>query len=327
MNKIAARLAQRLITAALIAMTGAAVAQQSYPAKSIRFIVPFPPGGSTDPLARIIGQRLAEAWGQQVIVDNRPGGNTIIGTEAVARSAPDGYTILYAGSTHIINSLLFRNLPYDSIKDFAPVTSLTRSQYVLVLHPSVPANNLQEFIALAKSKPGQLDYGTSGTGNPNHLAMELFSQMTGIKLQHVPYKGAAPAVVDLLSGRVQVFCSVPISFIPYIQSGKLKAIGITGDARSPALPQVPTFAEAGLPAFAPQGWGGVAAPAGTPKAVIDKLAAEIARILSLPDTREKLIAQGHDPFITTPEQFVALWHADLAKYAKIISTAKIKIEQ
>jgi tripartite-type tricarboxylate transporter receptor subunit TctC len=196
-----------------------------------------------------------------------------------------------------------------------------------VLHPSVPANNLQEFIALAKSKPGELNYGTSGTGNPNHLATELFSMMTGIKMQHVPYKGAAPAVVDLLSGRVQVFLSVPASFIPYIQSGKLKAIGITGDARMPALPQVPTFAESGLSSFAPQGWGGLVAPAGTPKPIIDKLASEIARILSLPDTKEKFLAQGHETFATTPEEFATLMRTDLAKYSNIINTANIKIEQ
>ena len=327
MSKIFTNLVRLLVASVLMALASATAAQQAYPNKAIRFIVPFPPGGSTDPLARIVGQKLTEAWAQQVLIDNRPGGNTVIGTEALVKSPPDGYTILYAGSTHIINSLLYHNLPYDSIKDFAPVTTLTRSQYVLVLHPSVPANNLQEFIALAKSKPGQLDYGTSGTGNPNHLAMELFSQMTGIKMQHVPYKGAAPAVVDLLSGRVQVFCSVPASFIPYIQSGRLKAIGITGETRSPALPQVPTFAESGLASFAPQGWGGVVAPAGTPKAIINKLAAEIARILSMPDTKEKLVAQGHEAFITTPEEFAALMRSDMAKYSKIITTANIKIEQ
>ena len=326
MSKIYASLSRLLVACVLIALACAAAAQQAYPNKAIRFIVPFPPGGSTDPVARIVGQKLTEAWGQQVVIDNRPGGNTIIGTEALVKSPADGYTVLYLGSTHLVNSLLFHNLPYDSMNDFAPVTTLVRSQYVLVLHPSVPANTLQEFIALAKSKPGQINYGTSGTGNPNHLALELFSQMTGIKMQHVPYKGAAPAVVDLLSGRVQVFCSVPASFTAYIQSGKLKAIGITGEHRSPALPQVPTFAESGLAGFAPQGWGGVAAPAGTPKPVINKLAAEIARIVALPETKERFAAIGQEPFITTPEEFAALMKTDLTKYTRIINTAKIKIE-
>jgi len=311
---------------AFMALAGAAGAQQAYPSKPIRFIVPFPPGGSTDPVARLIGQKLSESWGQQVIVDNRPGGSSIIGTEAVAKSPPDGYTILLAASTHPVNALLFSNLPYDSINDFAAIATLIRTEFALVVHPSVPANDLQEFIALAKSRAGQLNYATSGTGNPTHLAGELFNMMTGVKMQNVPYKGAGPAVADLLSGQVQLFFSVPISVAPFVKNGKLKAIAITGAGRSAAMPQVPTFAEAGLAGFDLESWQGVLAPAGTPKAIIDKMSAEIARILALTDVKEKLHAQGMEPFVSSPEQFAALIRSDMVKYGKVIKAANIKLD-
>jgi len=327
MNRILSNMARLLIAGLLVALTGPAAAQQAYPTKLIRFIVPFPPGGSLDPVARLVGQKLAESWGQAVIVDNRPGGNTVIGSEALVKSPPDGYTILLVGgSTHLINSLLIKNLPYDSIKDFAPIATLVRSEYLLVLHPSVPANNLHEFIALAKSQPGKLNYSSSGSGNLNHLAGEYFNMLAGVKLQHIPYKGGGPALTDLISGQVQAHFNVPIGLAPHIKSGKLKAIAITGENRSASLPQVPTFTEAGLPDFDLKSWQGVFAPAGTPKAVIDRLSAEMGRTLTMPDVREKLANQGMEPFFSNAEQFAALMHTDLARFAKIIKISNIKFE-
>ncbi len=316
----------RMVTVGvLMAIAGTTAAQQNYPSKPIRLIVAFPPGGSTDPIARLIGQKLTESWGQQMIIDNRPGGNTIIGTEALAKSAPDGYTLLAPTSTFVISPHLVPKLPYDSFKDFAPVATLTITEMVLVLNASVPANNLQELIALAKSKPGELNCASSGTGSANHLASEFFNIQAGIKTQQVPYKGGGPVLADLLGGVVQLAFSPPLAFLPHIMSGRLKPIAVSGESRHPALPQVPTFAEAGLPGYSIGYWIGVLAPAGTPKAIIDKLSTEIGRILAMPDTREKIAAQGMAPFISNPEQFAALLQADTAKWGKVIKTANIKL--
>ncbi len=315
-----------LVLSLLLAFAGSASAQQGYPNKPIRFIVPYAPGGSTSNVARLIGQKLTEAWGQQVIIDNRPGGNTVIGSEALAKSPPDGYTISLAASTHATIPHLLASLPYDPIKDFTPVATLVTTQLVLVLHPSVPANNLQEFIALAKSKPGQLNFASVGTGSSTHLAGELFNIVAGVKMQQVPYKGTAPALTDLIGGQVQLNFDTPITSIPHIKSGKLKAIAITGKTRLAALPQVPTFAEAGLPNYDFQIWMGVLAPAGTPKEIVNKLNTEIAKILTMPDMKEKLVSQGLDPLISTPDQFAALIKSDMAKFGQIIKTANIKLE-
>ena len=315
---------RRLALAMLLATAGVASAQLVYPGKSIRFIVPFPPGGSTDPVARMIGQKLVEKWGQPVIVDNRPGGNNVIGTEALARSAPDGYTMLLATSTHVINPHLLPSLPYDPVKDFAPVATLIGAPYVLAVHPSVPANNLREFIAYAKTKPGELNYATSSAGGLQHLSGEMFNIMAGVKMQAVPYKGGGPGITDLIAGQVQLAFNNAINFIAHFKSGKLKAMAISGEARSPALPEVPTFGEAGLPGFGAKNWFGVLVPAGTPREVIDKLSTEIAHILAMPDIREKIDRQGVEPFISTPEQFAAMMRTESAKYAKVIKAANIK---
>ena len=301
-----------------------AAAQQDYPNKPIRFIVPFPPGGSTDPVARLIGQKLTESWGQQVIVDNRPGGNTIIGTEALAKSAPGGYTMSLVTSTFVINPHLVPSLPYDSFKDFAPVATLASSEFVLVLNASVPANNLQEFIALAKSRPGGLNCASTGTGSANHLASEFFNMLAGIKTQHIPYKGGGPSLTDLLGGLVQMAFNPPLADLPHIKTGRRKAIAISGESRHSSLPQVPTFTEAGLPGYSIGYWIGVLEPTGTPKAIIDKLSTEIGRILAMPDIKEKIAVQGMDSFISTPEQFAALMKADMAKWGKVIKAAGIK---
>jgi len=317
----------RMVTlGVLMAIAGPAVAQQDYPSKPIRLIVPYPPGGSNNVLARLIGQKLTESTGQPINVDNRPGGNTVIGSEALVKSPPDGYTLMLTSATHVINPNLYPNLPYDAIKDFAMVGTVASTEEVLVVHPSIPANNLREFIALAKSRPGQLNYSSSGGGNLNHLAGEMFCIMTGVTMQHIPYKGGAPALTDIIAGQVQLGFQVPVNVIAHIKSGRIKALAITGENRLASLPQVPTFAEAGLPEFEAKVWFGVFAPAGTPKGIIDKLSAEIGRILTLPDIKEKLASQGLDPYISTPDQFAALVKAEMTRYAKVIKAADIKPE-
>ncbi|MFH1604381.1 MAG: tripartite tricarboxylate transporter substrate binding protein [Pseudomonadota bacterium] len=318
----------RMVTAGvLIAIASSVAAQQDYPSKPIRFITPFAPGGSTTIVARLFGQKLTESWGQPVIVDNRPGGNTIIGTEALTKAPPDGYTILLVLNSHVINSLLTANLPYDTFKDFAPVATIASSEYVLVINPSVPAKNLQEFIALAKSKPGQLNYASAGSGGIAHLGTELFNIMAGIKMQHIPYKGSGPALTDVIGGQVQMYLCSPAGAIPHVKSGRLKAIAVSGETRLSALPQVPTFTEAGLPGFDTKSWQGVLAPAGTPQHIINKLSSEMAKIAVMPDIRNKLVSLGMGPFYSTAEQFAALMQADKAKFAKLIKAANIKLER
>lgn len=314
-----------LMTGLMLANTQAQTAP-GYPNKPIRFIVPYSSGGSTSHVARIVAAKLAESWGQQVLVDNKPGANTVIGSEALVRSAPDGYTISLAASTHTTVPHLMSNLPYDPIKDFTPVAGMVTTQLVLVLNPSVPAKNLKEFIALAKAKPNELNFAAVGTGSSTHLAGEVFKSVAGVKMQHVPYKGTAPALTDLIGGQIQLNFDTPVTSIPHIQSGRLRAIAITGKNRLPTLPDVPTFAEAGLPEYDFQIWMGVLAPAGTPKDIVDKLAAEIGRILAMPDVKQQLSAQGLDVSYRPPEQFGALIRADLDRFGNVIKAAGIKIE-
>ena len=299
---------------------------QLYPNKPIRFITPYPPGGGTSVVARIVGQKLTEKWGQQVLVDNRGGGNTIIGTEIGAKASPDGYTILFVDSTLAILPNFSSSLPYDTLRDFAPVATLTRIPFMLVLHPSLSANNLQELLALAKSKPGQLTYASSGNGGQGHLAMEVLSQLTSVKLQHIPYKGGGPALTELLGGHVQMHINVPINLIGPVKSGRLKAMAITGESRLAAMPQLPTFAEAGVPNFDVSYWQGVVAPAGTSPLIVDKMSTELAKILSMSDVKERLNSQGADPFISNPQQFAAMIKAELMKYGKVIKAANIKLD-
>ena len=303
------------------------ISQLPYPAKPVRFIVPYAAGGSIDPLTRLFTAKLTESFSQPMIVDLRPGGNTIIGTDAVAKAAPDGYTVLVmAVPNHAINALLIPNLPYDSVRDFAPVATISISDYLLVLHPSLPAANLQAFIALAKSRPGQLNYGSVGSGGISQLGVEVFCMMTGITMQRVPYKGSAPALIDLIGGQLQVGFNTPISAVQHLRNRRLKAIAVSGERRNPALPEVPTFAEAGLPGFEMRVTYAVLAPAGTPRAVIDKLSSEFGKIVAMPDIREKLEGQGMIPFYSTPDQLAAILKADLAKYAKVIKAANIRHE-
>jgi len=319
-------LARIVAAAALIALAGTAAAQQAYPAKPIHFLVPYTPGGPMDILTRLVGQKLAESWSQPVIVENRPGGNTFIGMDALAKSAPDGYTISIAASSLVLVPLLLP-APYDPIKDFAPVATFARAEYVLLINPSVPANNLKELIVYAKSKPGQLNYAASGAGGPQQLGFELLNLAAEIKTQYIPYKGASQALADLLAGQVQMYFSTIATAIPHIKSGKVKAIAISGSARSPALAQVPTFAEAGLAGLDGIGvWYGVIAPAGTPKVIIDKMSAEIGKFTAMPDFKEKLASQGFNVFFSTSEPFAALLKADMAKNVRIIKAANIKLD-
>ncbi|MDO8375972.1 MAG: tripartite tricarboxylate transporter substrate binding protein [Aquabacterium sp.] len=315
------------LIAGLLCLTAAqAQTAQGYPNKPIRFIVPYAPGGSTSQVARMVAAKMTENWGQQVLIDNRGGANTVIGTDALAKSAPDGYTIGLTTSTLTTLQHLLPTLPFDPLKDFAPVSTMVTTQLVLVLHPSVPANNLKEFIALAKAKPNELNFAAVGTGSSTHLAGEMFKTVAGVKMQHVPYKGTAPALTDLIGGQIQLNFDTPVTSLPHIRAGKLKAIAVTGKTRLPSMPDVPTFAEAGLPEYDFQLWFGVLAPAGTPKDIVNKLAAEISRILALPDVKDLLLAQGLDAYAIGTDKFGALIKADLDRYGKVIKAAGIKIE-
>lgn len=317
------------VTAASLALAlpGFAAAQSGYPNKPVKIIVPYPPGGSVDPVARLVAQKLTDLWGQQVVVDNRPGASTIIGTDAVAKSPPDGYTLLLTASTHVSNPLLFNNLPYDSIRDFVPVSPLYLAEFVLVAHPSVKGNTLQEVVAELKANPNKYSYASAGNGNANHMGMELFGMLTGTKTLHVPYKGGGPLVTDMLAGQVHLYLAVPAVVIPHLQSGKLKALGTTSEKRLTLMPGVPTFAEAGLPGFGMKSWLGVLAPANTPRDIVGKLNADIGKVLAMPEVRDRLLSQGQVPYVLPPDQFAAAMRSDTAEFAKVIKAANIKIDQ
>jgi len=320
------RVAARVFATVLsIVIVGAAWAQKDYPNKPIRLIVPYAPGGSTTFTSRLVGERLTDVWGQQVIVDNRPGANTVIGTQLAVRSRADGYTLVYIGSALAGNHTLVQT-PYDATKDIAPIATVSSYENLLVVTPSLPATNLQELIALAKARPGQINYATSSSGGSTHLAVALFNSVAGIRTQQIPYKGGGPAVTDLMGGHVHFMMSPPINVVANVKNGRLRAIALSGDARIAALPQVPTFAEAGLPGVSLKNWQGIGAPGGTPKAILERIAAEIEKMLALPETRAKLEAQGFEPYFNGPDRTAAILKADIVKYAKIIKEAGIKAE-
>lgn len=308
----------------LVCLGVPAAAQPDYPSKPIRFIVPFPPGSGTT-VARFIGDKLTASWGQNVIVDSRPGGDTIIGADALAKSPRDGYTIMLIAPNHVNIPHLHQNVPFDALRDFEAVTTLTTAEQLLAVHPSLPVRNLKELISLARAKPNQLNFAGSGNGGPSHLAGEQFGLLAGVKIQHIAYKGSGPAVIDLIGGHVQLYFGPGILLIPHVKTGKLNVLAVSGSKRLPSLPQVPTFAEGGLPGFDARLWYGVLAPAGTPGAIIEKLAVEIGRILAMPEIAERLGNLGFEPFSSTPEQFAALMRADTARYGKIIKAANIKL--
>ena len=300
-------------------------AQSAWPAKPIRFISPNAAGGANSVIGQLIGQKLTEAWGQNTFVENRPGGNTVIGTSVVAKAAPDGYTFLAMSSSHLVVPLLM-SAPYDAIADFTPVATVSSSEQLLIAHPSLPANTLAEVLALARAKPGALNYASSGGGSVTNLAAELFKLTTDVKIQHIPYKGGGPALTDLMGGQVQLMWITPPAAAPHLRSGKLKAIAVSGNKRLAAAPQVPTFAESGVADYDAKIWFGFLAPPKMPKAIVDKMSAEVARILTLPDVRDKLTGMGMEPLVSTPEQFLALMQADSARYARVIKAANIKLD-
>ena len=310
----------------LICMCAAAapVRAQTYPAKAVRLIVPFAAGGSTDIIGRVIAQKLNEMWGQPVLVDNRAGGSTVIGTEIVAKAPPDGHTLLVTPAPFTIVPSLMQKLPYDPHKDFEPITLINTTPLVVVVHPGVPAKSIKELVALAKAKPGALNYGSSGSGGSNHLAGELFNAMAGVKMVHVPYKGNAPALTDLVGGHVDVVFNGLTSALPLIKSGKLRALGVTSLNRSAALPGSPTLDESGLKGFQAVAWNGLTAPARTPKAVIDKINADVMKVIRSPELVEKLKAEGSDPVGSSVEQYARFLREEIAKWNKVIKFANIR---
>lgn len=313
-----------VLAAALLVWSGAAQAQL-YPAKPIRLIVPFVPGGPTDLVARTVGHKLTEAWGQQVIVENRPGANGLTGTEVAAKSPPDGYTLLLGtNGTHGMNPSLFPRVPYDAERDFAPITRLVQQYFMLVAHPSLPARSVKELVQLARARPGELN--CSAGGSPTQLGAELFKRAAKIDMVVVPYKGNAAAVTAVMSGEVSlVFGAIALAG-PQVKAGRLRALGMASPRRSQVMPEVPTIAESGLPGFEVGAWYGLLAPAGTPRAVIERVSAESARILKLPDVRERFRADAFDIAADTPEQFAAVIRAELARWAPIVKAAGIKPE-
>ena len=315
----------KLLAFALASTTLVAVAQ-TYPVKPVRIVVPFPAGGGVDLTARTVGQKLSDYLGQQMVIDNRAGAAGTIGAENVAKSPPDGYSLLVAGPGSVaVAPLLFPKLGYNPLKDLAPITMLVTMPYIIVMHPSIPAKNAKELIALAKANPGQLNMASGGAGTGQHLAGELFNVMAGIKMVHIPYKGTAPAIADIMGGHADLTFSDP-SVLPQLQSGRLKAIGVSGTKRYPPLPDVPTVAESGLPGFDALNWYPMMAPTGTPRDIIMRLNGDATKALAAPDVKEKLMAQGLIPTPMTPEQLGQFIREDYERWAKVIKAANVKLD-
>ena len=318
----------RLAASALCMLSlcaGAALAQ-TWPAKPVRVVIPWPPGGSNDVVGRIVMQKVGESLGQQFVIDNRPGASGVIGAEPVAKSPPDGYTIMVHSTTHLGNAHLYKKLPYDTLKDFAPVGTLAAQPGALATHPSLPVKSVREFIALAKARAGQVNYSSSGNGSSPHLSMALLASMTGIDLVHIPYKGGTPQVTALVGGEAQASLATISTVLVHVKSGRLRALGVSSAKRSTMLPEVPTIAEAGVPGYEMSPWIGVYAPANTPRAIIDKLNAESNKALKHPDVATSLTNQVLDPLPSTPEEFAQRIKVDYEKYGKLIKATGLKID-
>jgi tripartite-type tricarboxylate transporter receptor subunit TctC len=321
-----------LAKAALAGCLGAALlpaAAQSggYPSKTVKFIVPFPPGGAIDTLARLVGQHLSTAWKQPVVIENKPGAGGSLGTDLLAKSAPDGYTMGWgAASTHGFNAALYKKLPYDTIADFAPVAPAAMVPNVLVVHPSLPVQNVQGLVTMARAQPGKLSYASAGGGTTLHMSCELFKKLAGVDLLHVPYKGSGPALVDVIGGQVPVMCDSLTSALPHIKSGKLKALGITTRKRSQLLPATPTLAEAGVKDYEMTPWYGVFAPAGTPPQVVAQVNADIMKVLALPEVKDRLAVIGAEAMADTPEGFAAMVRRDMVKWGQLIKEMGITVD-
>lgn len=314
-----------LTTVTLYAATASA-ADTAYPERPVRVIVTFPAGGGTDIVARMVFQKVAERSGATFVIDNRGGAGGTIGTDLAAKSPADGYTLVVVSGSHTINPSLYKKLPYDTVRDFAPVTMLVTGPGLLVVHPSLPARTVRQLIALAKERPGQMLYASAGNGTPPHLAAELFKHMTGTNIVHIPYKGNAQAMTDLIAGQVSLsFPTIP-SALPHVQAGKLRALGVTSARRSSALPEVPAIAEAGVPGYEGSAWYGVLAPAGTPQGIIGRWQNELHNTLRLPELRDKLIAQGLEPVANTPAEFAAIIAMEITKWSKVVAASGAKVE-
>jgi tripartite-type tricarboxylate transporter receptor subunit TctC len=310
----------------LLPLTVLPLQAQTYPAKPVRVLIPWPPGGSNDVVGRIVFQKVAENLGQQFVIENRGGAAGTIGAELVAKAAPDGYTIMVHSTSHVGNASLYKKLPYDTLKDFTGVGLLAAQPGVLTVHPALPAKSVREFIALAKSHPGEINYSSSGNGSAPHMSMALFAAMAGIKAVHVPYKGGAPQVTALVSGETQASLATISTVLVHVQSGRLRALGVSSVKRSSVLPDVPAIADSGLPGYEMSPWVGAFAPAGMPKAILDKLNAEINRALRHPDVTKNLTSQASDPWVSTPEEFDARLKADYEKYAKLVKLTGATVE-
>jgi len=314
-----------VLGALLFATLAASAAEMSYPSRPIRFVVPFPPGGGNDITARTIGTKLTDAWGQQVVIDNRPGAGGVIGAEIAARAAPDGYTLFLGGvGSHAINPAMHKQLPYDPIKDFAPVSLIAIAPLLLVVHPGITATSVKELIALARAKPGQLNFASNGQGGSSHLAGELFKMLGNVDMTHVPYKGFGPSLTGLLSGQVQVMFSSIVPMLPQVKAGKLRALAQTGPKRASAVPDIPTVAEAGLTGYQTASWYGVLVPAKTPAPIVDRLSVEVKRIAELPDVRGRMSAEGADPVGSTPAEFAEHIRGELARWRQVIERAGLR---
>ena len=317
----------RALAALALAVPSALAFAQAYPNKTIRLVLPYPPGGGSDTIARPLVQKLSESLGQQVIVDNRGGAGGNVGMEQVARAAPDGYTLVLALTAQLaVNPALFRKLPYDPVKDYEPVIFLGNGAYLLTVHPSLPARNVKELTALAKARPGQITYASSGNGSGAHLCTELLNLMAGIKLVHIPYKGGGPALVDLLAGQVQILFATPVASTQHIQSGRIRALAVSTAKRTVGLPDLPTVAEAGVPGYDSGVWYSVLAPAGTPREIINKLNGELNRVLNQPDYRNLLVQNGIDPAGGPPEELSKFIKSELVKWAKVVKDARVTVD-
>ena len=310
----------------VIALAGISAAHAQYPAKPVRLVVPFPPGGGTDTLARVYGQKLGESLGQQVLIDNRPGGGTNIGADIAAKSPPDGYTALMGNIAHAINVTLYKKLSYDFVKDFAPVTLLASTPNILVVHPSIPVRSVKELIALAKARPDQLDYASSGSGSSSHLAAELFNSMAGVRMTHIPYKGGGPAVVALVGGQVSVGFATTPSVISHIKSGKMRGLAVTTAQRSPSTPDLPTMSEAGVRGYEAGTWYGLLVPTGTSRDIVTRLHDESVKLLRQADVKERLDAAGFELIGNSPDQFATFIRSEIGKWAKVVQASGARAE-
>jgi len=321
----------KLLPCLLLAATVAPIAvapavAQTFPTRPVRLISPYPPGGGNDIVSRIVAEKLGPLLGQNVIVENRAGAGGNVGTEVAARAPADGHTLVMGSLSHPINATLYRRLPFDPIKDFATVTVLAAGAYVLVSHPSLPVKNVRELVALAKARPGQINYGSAGNGAGGHLGMEMFKNMAGIDLVHVPYKGTAPAMAETVAGQVSLDMDNMLALLPQVKAGRLRPLAVTTLKRSSLLPEVPTMDESGFKGFEVSPWFGVLAPAGTPKDVIARLHGEMVKVLRMPDVRERLLQQGAEPVGNTPEQFDAYLRAEVEKWAKVVKATGARID-